>query len=147
MESQLKIINEDFMKTNSLNQISNNNIETINNLNKLVFSDFNKINQINSNVQQQQMMDGVNNNTYYDRVINKQKLYDLPHQNLFTSFMENSEEIYEPDYDFMNMINNQSLPWKAKIHPHFLNKTNQHMMNLIGWSKFKQIKQSQHIQK
>lgn len=58
-----------------------------------------------------------------DRVINKKQLYELPHQNYFTSFLEGAETIYEPDYDFIDMINNQSLPWKARVHPHFLNNT------------------------
>ena len=43
MESQLKLINEDFMKTNNLNQISNSNIDTINTLNQMVFNNFKQI--------------------------------------------------------------------------------------------------------
>ena len=47
-----------------------------------------------------------NSGNFLDRLINKKQLYELPHQNYFTSFLEGAESSYEPDYDFIDMINN-----------------------------------------
>ena len=55
---------------------------------------------------------------------------------------DNDNEQFVPDYSFIELINSESskLPWKAKAHDSFTNKTHGQMKKLIGMSKFKQIK-------
>ena len=93
------IIDTDQTAIEQANQI--NKIDQLSQINKME-----QMGQINKIEQFKNSMNQFNNGSYYDRLVKKQKLYDLPHQNFFSSFLENSEETYEPDYDFMNMINN-----------------------------------------
>lgn len=92
----------------------------------------------------------------YSRFLQRVPLYTLPHGeylqgkssvskgNLEKSedFWESRDDFFEPDYNFIEMVNKVEVnsPWKAKFHEDFANKTHKHMRNLLGLTRFKELK-------
>ena len=62
----------------------------------------------------------------------------MPHQEILrskgSSFIENDENLFQHDYEFISKINDvkNKSPWKAKAHKHFENKSKSFMKKLIG---------------
>lgn len=93
----------------------------------------------------------INNNpemSFYERFQQKMPLYDYPNEKYLIKGVSDEDirledrDIFEPDYNFIEMVNNikQNSPWTAKLHDHFLNKTHRHMKNLLGLTRFKELK-------
>lgn len=92
----------------------------------------------------------------YSRFLQKVPLYTLPHGDYLSQkssispesransddFWETREDFFEPDYNFIEMVNKVELnsPWRAKFHEDFANKTHKHMRNLLGLTRFKELK-------
>jgi hypothetical protein len=91
-------------------------------------------------------------------------VYEIPHSDLLDltsevkdenefegdlSFIETTNKMksknewkFEPDYSFIELINSKALnsPWKAKAHEGFKGKSEKHMKNLLGLTRFKEKK-------
>lgn len=80
--------------------------------------------------------------SFYERFKQKLPLYEVPHEQYKDLKEGQEEELFQPDYNFIEMVNNISAnsPWKAKLHDNFLNKSHRHMKNLLGLTRFKELK-------
>jgi len=82
--------------------------------------------------------------SFYERFKQKLPLYDVPHEQYknLTQSEEQELELFQPDYNFIEVVNNVTAnsPWKAKLHDNFLNKSHRHMKNLLGLTRFKELK-------
>ena len=91
--------------------------------------------------------------SFFERFRQKLPLYDIPHEDYIKNSLEeplvNSEEedFFHPDFNFIELVNDIKLnsPWKAKLHDDFLNKTHRHMKNLLGLTRFKELKLKQSL--
>lgn len=75
--------------------------------------------------------------TLYQKFLKNEQLYEMPHSNFFIPSALN--EKFNPDYNFIQFINNENLrsPWKAKFYDYLMdNKKNKEMKTLLGISNF-----------
>ena len=82
------------------------------------------------------------NMSLFDRFQNNLKLYDMPHDDFMKENMTKDNDMFEPDFSFIQLVNDltSKLPWKAKNTESFREKTKGQMKKLIGMTRFKQVK-------